>query len=127
MNHLLVHECREGEATVLAAHGELDAYSGAHLADRLADLAAAGRHRLILDAAGLTFCDTHGIRILINGHLRARDRGGWLRVVRADWRIRKLLSVLPALESPGVFESIADALTEAPVQAREADRTHRPR
>lgn len=114
MDHLLVHERREGEATVLAAHGELDYYSGAHLAGRLAELAAAGCHRLILDAAGLTFCDTHGIRILISGHLRARDQGGWLRVVRADWRIRKLLSILPAPESPRVFASIADALAEAP-------------
>jgi len=86
--------------------------TGAHLADRLTDLAAAGRHRIVLDVAGLAFCDTHGIRIVIGGHLRARDHGGWLRVVRADWRIRKLLSILPALEIPEAFESITDALAE---------------
>ena len=123
VDYLVVHESREGGATLLAAHGELDAFSGVHLADRLAQLAAAGRHRLIFDAAGLTFCDTHGIRILINGHLRARDQGGWLRLARADWRIRKLLSILPALETPGIFASVTDALAEIPIEARGADQT----
>ena len=113
MDYLLVHEYREGEATVLAAHGELDFRTGAQLAARLAHSAAAGQHRIVLDVAGIAFCDTHGIRIMIGGNLRARDQGGWLRVVRPDWRIRKLLSILPALEIPEVFESIADALTEA--------------
>ena len=113
MDYLLVHEFREGEATTLTLHGELDAHTGAHLEARLAELAAAQRHRIVLDVGGLTFCDTHGIRILISGHMRASDRCGWLRLVRADWRIRKLLSLLPAIEVPGIFESITDALAEA--------------
>ena len=125
MDYLLVHEYREGEVTVLAAHGELDSHTGTHLADRLAKLAAAGRHRLIIDAAGLTFCDTHGIRIMISGHVRARDQGGWLRVARADWRIRKLLSILPALEIPEAFESIADALNDRATGADGPDPTPR--
>jgi anti-sigma B factor antagonist len=127
MDYLLVHEYHEGETTVLAAHGDLDAHTGAHLADRLAALAAAGRHRLILDAAGLTFCDTHGIRIMISAHVRARDQGGWLRLVRADWRIRKLLSILPALAVPEAFESITDALAGPPTEAGEPTPTPRPR
>jgi anti-sigma B factor antagonist len=117
VDYLLVHEYRQGEATVLATHGELDFRTGAQLAGRLANLAVAGRHRIVLDVAGLAFCDTHGIRIMIGGHVRARDHGGWLRVVRPDWRIRKLLAILPALEIPEAFESITDALADASTPA----------
>jgi anti-sigma B factor antagonist len=109
MDDLTLYEYREGAMTVLAVRGELDLWSGQQLDDCLDELTALGRGRIVLDAAGLTFCDAYGIRILLRGDARARAREGWLRLAGADRRLRRVLAIVGLTEVLPVFDSVADA------------------
>jgi anti-sigma B factor antagonist len=109
MEDLTLYEYREGAVTVLAVRGELDLCSGPQLDDCLRELAALGRGRIVLDAAGLTFCDASGIRILLRGAARARAREGWLRLAGADRRLRRVLAIVRMTEVLPAFDSVADA------------------
>ena len=109
MDDLILREYYEAGVCVLAVRGELDLWSGPRLDDCLVDLAARGRPRVVLDAAGLTFCDAAGIRILVRGETRAREREGWLRLAGADRRLRRVLAIVGLAEVLPVFASVADA------------------
>lgn len=71
------------EVCVLVVCGELDFWSGAPLERYLVGLLATGRGRIVLDVAGLYFCDAGGIGILERGHTRARAQGAG-----CAWRAR---------------------------------------
>jgi anti-sigma B factor antagonist len=71
--------------------GEIDIASAPKLRDEL--LGAIRRHgaRLALDLSGVTFMDCAGISVLLAAHRHARVKDGWVRVVRASRRARKIL------------------------------------
>lgn len=113
MDDLALREHCEDGINVLTVCGELDLWSGPQLDDRLIDLAALGRNRIVLDVAGLRFCDAAGIRILLRGEARARACGGWLRLAGADLRLSRVLAIVRLTEALPMFGSVADATAEA--------------
>src|SRR6185437_5193394 len=64
-----------GALAVVAVGGELDIDSAPGLERELAPVADAGRH-LILDLAGLRFCDCAGLSLFLRVQQRARAAGG---------------------------------------------------
>jgi anti-anti-sigma factor len=58
---------------VLAVSGELDVFT-ARLDGELLALSGAGHHRIVLDVAGLGFCDAPGLGVLIRARGRAERR-----------------------------------------------------
>ena len=75
---------------VVTVSGEIDIASGPKLREEL--LGAMRRHgaRLALDLS-VTFMDCAGINVLLAAHRHARLEGGWVRVLRASQRVRKVL------------------------------------
>jgi anti-sigma B factor antagonist len=69
-----------GEVTVLAVTGEIDHDSRQILGDAAEAAFQAGHRRLVLDLAGVTFCDSGGLSMLVDLHKRAATRGGQLRL-----------------------------------------------
>lgn len=114
MDDLTLRERDEGGVSVLLVCGELDLFSGPQLEDCLIHLTARGRGRIVLDAAGLTFCDAAGIRILLRGHARARAHEGWLRLAGADRRMRRTLEIMKLTRVLPVFDSVDDAVGGMP-------------
>jgi anti-sigma B factor antagonist len=110
MDDLTMRARHERGVSVLEICGELDLCSGPRLDDRLIQLTALGRGRIVLDAAGLTFCDAVGIRILLRGQDRARAREGWLRLACADRRLRRVLVITKLTGELPVFDSVDDAV-----------------
>ena len=76
---------------VVKVSGEIDIATGPKLREGL--LGAIGRHgaRLALDLSCVTFMDCAGISVLLAAHRHARLEGGWVRVLRASRRARKVL------------------------------------
>ena len=76
---------------VVTVSGEIDIASGPKLREEL--LGAMRRHgaRLALDLGGATFMDCARINVLLTARRRARLEGGWVRVLRASRRARKVL------------------------------------
>jgi anti-sigma B factor antagonist len=110
MEQLRVCERRENGVVVLAVSGELDLVTGPQLDQHLAALAAAGDHRVVLNAADLVFCDACGITVLLRGHTRAREQQGWLRLLAAHARVRRVLAITDMTRVLPVFDTVADAV-----------------
>ncbi|AEV83340.1 hypothetical protein ACWT_2318 [Actinoplanes sp. SE50] len=91
-------------AVRLALHGELDlATTGRVTAEAEAALATPGVRRLILDVAGLTFCDSSGIDALVNIRTAAQTRGATCQVVGAQGIVHRSMQatgVLALLSAP---------------------------
>ncbi|MFG1941385.1 STAS domain-containing protein [Nonomuraea sp. NPDC048826] len=82
-----------GDTAVISVVGELDTTRCSRLAEALDACLAAGRVHLVIDTAELTFCDSMGLRTLIDHVERARLAGGWLRLTGARGVLRRLLDV----------------------------------
>lgn len=69
-----------GDVSVVAFSGRLDMVSAPRLRAQLAELAAAGRARLVVELSGVPFIDSSGLGALISGLKSARQAGGDLRL-----------------------------------------------
>ncbi len=80
------------ELTVVVVNGELDAGTVPGLRSQLEPLAGRGGH-LILDLAGLRFCDCAGLTLLLLMERRARAAGGSLQLAAPAASVRRLITL----------------------------------
>lgn len=97
-----------GLATV-AVDGELDFVTADRLLDEATAVAAEpGVRRIVLDCAQLSFCDSHGLSVLLMLHRRTRAADVALVLDNRRQRLDRLLAITGA----------AALLTDSTVQAR---------
>ena len=95
---------------VLAINGRVLAPEAGKLKERIDQLFAEGRARIVLDLAQLEYISSGGLRVLVDARRRAHEsRGGDVRLVNVPPRIQEVLS-LTGLTS---FFRIHDDLVEA--------------
>jgi anti-anti-sigma factor len=99
---------RGGLVTVVV-DGELDIHSAPGLSEALAPAADAGRH-LVLDVAGLQFCDCAGLSLFLRTQERARAAGGSLHLAAPTASMRRLLAVARMSDILPVTASVADTI-----------------
>jgi len=109
-----------GDIVVLVMSGELDVATAVELDDHLLHLAFTGHHRLVIDAARLTFCDASGIHVLVRAQARAAGQCGWLRLAAVDPRLRRILAILALTTALPAFDKVSRAVLgiDAPDQIR---------
>jgi anti-sigma B factor antagonist len=102
-----------GDLTVVVVNGELDAGTVPGLREQLEPLADSGSH-LILDLAGLRFCDCAGLTLFLLMQQRARAAGGSLQLAAPTASVCRLITltrlsgVLPvALSTADVIAALA--------------------
>ena len=83
----------------LALTGELDMATTDRLADAVADAARPPTASVVLDLAGLTFCDATGVHALVNARRLAQRRGVQFDVVNPQGLVLKVLQVCGVLET----------------------------
>lgn len=76
---------------VVKVSGEIDIASGPKLREELLGVMRRSGARLALDLSGVTFMDCAGINVLLAARRHARLKDGWVCVVRASRRARKVL------------------------------------
>jgi anti-anti-sigma factor len=86
------HDMPDG-TTVLTAAGEIDRDSSKDLREAADRAVRRGHHRLILDLAKVTFCDSSGLSLFIDLHRQADANGGWLRLAGPQAELRDMLQV----------------------------------
>jgi anti-sigma B factor antagonist len=94
---------------IVEAHGEIDAYSANRLRAALTDLAVAGRHRIALDMAEVTFMDSSGLGVLIGGVKRAKAGRGVLVLVAPRESILRTLRITGIVKILPVFATMPEA------------------
>jgi anti-anti-sigma factor len=94
---------------VVVVDGELDIHSAPGLGEALAPAADAGRH-LIVDVAGLRFCDCAGLSRFLRTQERVRAAGGSLYLAAPTASMRRLITVARMSDVLAVAASVADAI-----------------
>jgi anti-sigma B factor antagonist len=103
---LKVSSRSQGDHTVVAVSGEIDLYTAPKLhAELAAAVTGEGGARVVVDMAGVEFCDSTGMNVLLAALRRARERGGELVLAGPRPAVRKILQVT-GLES--VFTVVDD-------------------
>jgi anti-anti-sigma factor len=98
-----------GEYTVAALTGELDIACAATLRDQLLGLLSPGSVRLVVDLAGVSYCDASGLSVLVVTGRRAELLGGVLRLAAAAPAIASALRALGLHRRFDVFASVQAA------------------
>jgi anti-sigma B factor antagonist len=102
-----------GLITVLSVAGEIDRDSRDFLEKAAEEAMRRGRRRLILDAAGVTFCDSSGLSLLVELHRRTTSEGGWLRLAAPPALLRSMLRVTHLDQLFPLYDSVAEAAAES--------------
>jgi anti-anti-sigma factor len=98
-----------GDLAIVVVHGELDFYYAPGLRDQLGPAADAGRH-LILDLAGVRFCDCAGLSLFLRLQQRTAAAGGSLHLAAVSASVRRVITATRLSDVFPVTASVADAI-----------------
>jgi anti-sigma B factor antagonist len=74
--------------------GEIDLYTAPRLAEELAAAMGPGHPaQIVVDMAGVEFCDSTGMNVLLAAHRQACEQGGALALAQPRAAVRKILEV----------------------------------
>ncbi|HEV2638225.1 MAG TPA: anti-sigma factor antagonist [Actinocrinis sp.] len=96
---------------VLTAHlvGDLDGESAPLIVRRMADLAARGRVKLVLELRQLFSVDVEGLAALRDAAALLNECGGWLALVALRPRVRQFLERTGTADQFSVYKSVEEA------------------
>jgi anti-sigma B factor antagonist len=103
-----VHHASPGDTVVVEAVGELDFTSVNRLRAVLLPLVARGT--VVLDAAGITFCDSAGLLAILQANRDARAQGAQLRLAAASAPLLRVIELAGALPVVDVYPDARAAL-----------------
>ncbi len=89
---VMVHR-PEAYTSVLALHGPLDLGTKDELDRVLMGEVDAGMRHVVVDLAGVSFCDSSGLSTLLRAHRRLSLRAGWLRLAAATGQVQRVLQL----------------------------------
>ena len=96
---------------VLILRGSLDIDTAPSLKANLNRLVERPVPHVVVDLAGLDFCDSMGVGVLVTAHGRAMEGGGWVRLAAPSGFLRRLLATLGLTEYLALFPDQETALT----------------
>lgn len=96
------------DMVVLSLRGELDISSAPRVEKELSRLEAPGPATLVFDLTELEFMDSTGLRIVVSGDARARQRGGRFAVVRGPEAVQRIFRITRLDERLDMVDSLAD-------------------
>ena len=98
---------RTSDTTILSLHGQLDIDTATVLVDALEDLHQRDVSRIVVDLAGVHFCDSTGLSALVVGYHRATRAGGYLRLAAPTPFLLRVLTVVGIRDTVPVYRSVA--------------------
>ncbi|MGW3348864.1 STAS domain-containing protein [Nonomuraea rubra] len=98
---------------VVRLDGEVDRTTQQPLAETFTGLLQADTPKIVVDVAGLTFCDSGGLWTLISSQRQAEERGGGLRLVGVRGTLARLLTITRLVHLFPPYSSLAEATTWA--------------
>ena len=97
-------------ATVLTVRGEVDVYTAPKLREKLVELVAQRRYRIIVDLEAVDFLDSTGLGVLVGGLKRVRGHDGDLSLVCTHQRILKVFEITGLTKVFTIHDSLDAAL-----------------
>ena len=111
MAELDVKERQAGDVTILDLRGEVRIGEGSiALRDAIRNLADAGKQKILLNLAGVSYIDSSGIGELIANYTTVTRQGGQLKLLKLTDRVQNLLVITKLLTVFDHYEDEATAL-----------------
>ena len=101
---------REPRATVIEACGEIDLSSSTRLREQV--LACFEQGTTVLDLAGVAFCDSAGLRVLMEAERVARACGAVFRLAAVSQPVARVIELAGAAGLFAVFPDAEAAIKE---------------
>ena len=102
---------------VLIVHGDADLHSAPELRERLRDAIDEGATTLVVDLSATTIIDSTWLGVLLGEMKRLREQDGQIRLVVPRPEVRRVFEITMLDRVLPLYESQAEALTEAPDKA----------
>ncbi|MBB4918482.1 STAS domain-containing protein [Streptosporangium saharense] len=109
--HVTHHE--ETDCAVLTVEGDIDRTSSPLLREAIRGLIEESRPRIVLDAGGITFCDSNGLRTLLGGMTMTFDAGGWMRLAGVRGPFERLLRMTDLYSFFAIDSDVVGSLRRA--------------
>jgi anti-sigma B factor antagonist len=94
-----------GNVSILVLSGQLTSGGGdAQLREAIDTLLAAGRNRILVDFAGITFMDSAGMGELVSSHRTVERFGGALKILNPNSRVHGSLTMAKLLPIFEIFD-----------------------
>jgi anti-anti-sigma factor len=90
---LTISAQRDGDRVAIALVGELDYHGAERMAVELGALIAAPATRVEMDATGLTFVDSSGLRAIMLARAKAHDIGATFRISTASLVVERVIEI----------------------------------
>jgi anti-sigma B factor antagonist len=101
-----------GGHPVLVVTGQIDIYTAPRMRRRLNQLITVDHKLVVVDLLGVEFMDSSGLSVLIGALKRAGSRGGALRVVGEQERLKELFRVTGLHKPLPLYPTVASAADE---------------
>ena len=112
MAELDVKERQARDVTILDLRGEVRIGEGSiALRDAIRNLTAAGKKKVLLNLAGVSYIDSGGIGELIANYTTVGRGGGQLKLLNLTEKVQDLLVITKLLTVFDVYENEAEALS----------------
>ena len=89
----LTVDVQDGDPPTIALVGEVDPHTAPQLEEALGQLIDGGATTVRIDAAGLEFIDSSGLRVLVDAHRRLGAEASVLVLAQVSPTFRRLLEV----------------------------------
>jgi anti-sigma B factor antagonist len=104
-NSFSVSSTRQGDITILAVTGYLDAHTAPRFEKTIQDEFDAGRYKVIVDCSGLTYISSAGLGVFMSFVEDVRDKGGDIKICALT---DSVYSVFDILGFPALFDIVPD-------------------
>lgn len=107
---------RFNRVDLLTITGRMDATTAPKLKQEIDSLFSEGRYRIVLDAAGLEYVSSPGLRVLIEARKRAREwkitdlEGGDVRIANLPPRIKEVFDLTGFTALFDLFKDTTEAV-----------------
>jgi anti-anti-sigma factor len=106
---LTVTTAAEGGMVVISLAGELDMVTAPLVLQHLSESLEQGHTRLVFDLAGLSFCDSTGLAVLVRAKNRCDAAGGFVRLAAMQPGVLQLLEIAGLQDVFQPSPTVADA------------------
>ncbi|MFF1285655.1 STAS domain-containing protein [Streptomyces sp. NPDC058299] len=100
---------RSGQVLVAVFHGEMDYLTGPMFRTEFLDLLHSGDRFVVLDVAGVPFCDSAGLNALLAAYRYAKEIGARLVLAAVPDQLRQLLRITGVDEILDIYDSAQEA------------------
>ncbi|GGT37575.1 anti-sigma factor antagonist [Streptomyces kurssanovii] len=109
-----VAAARRGDTVVLSLSGELDHDTADPLREAIEEHLRKGAKRILVDCAGLDFCDSTGLNVLLHGRLTAQETDARVELAGMRPPVARMFEITGAHAVFRVHADVDEALADEP-------------